>query len=90
VYSKILNDMPKRKNIKETKVDDELSLYDFESKKFYMLNPAASIIWSLCDGLHTVEQIASELKKRFEDAGESVSHDACRIVEKFKKQGLLE
>jgi hypothetical protein len=40
----------------------EILVYDLKPHKVHCLNGAAAEIWRLCDGHHTVEQIAPELK----------------------------
>jgi hypothetical protein len=36
---------------------DEVILYDSEKENVHILNNTAYIIWNLCDGQHTIEDI---------------------------------
>lgn len=43
-------------------IGDELIVYDQENKASHCLNPMAASVWELCDGQHTVEDIANLLE----------------------------
>ncbi len=84
------NDTPKRKSVRFIGMDQELMLHNPITRKFHILNPTASMIWSLCDGSHTLEQISMKLKKKFKESGEDILQDVCKTVEELRKDGFLE
>ncbi len=42
--------------------DDELCIYDWLRMEVHNLNPVASVVWDMCDGQTTPQQIARRLK----------------------------
>ena len=42
-----------------TELDDERLLYDADAGVIHLLNPTASLIWSLCDGRHGVAEMSA-------------------------------
>ncbi len=79
---------PKRQDIRFISVEEEVMLHDSTAKQVYVLNPTAALIWLLCDGKHTVDQIAIIVSKKF---GKSIriSQDVEQTVIKFSECGLL-
>lgn len=72
-------------------MDSETVLFDPESGAVHTLNPTAWLIWQLCDGRHSLEDMAEVVRRDF-SAGEGadVSDDIRRTIERFRKEGLLE
>jgi anaerobic magnesium-protoporphyrin IX monomethyl ester cyclase len=60
----------------------------------YELNSTAGIVWSLCDGKHTISDIVDRLASRCDDPPappkEHVLADVLRCVENMAADGLLE
>lgn len=54
-------------------VDDELLVYDLQTDKAHCLNRSAVLIWKLCDGTNSIDDIV----RRFEET------DGARITEDF-------
>jgi aminopeptidase-like protein len=80
---------PKRKEILSVEMDRELMLHDMETKKVYVLNSTAAMIWSMCDGNHNVEQIAMKVKNKFTQLREDVLQEISQTVEKLRQYGLV-
>ncbi len=53
------------------------------------LNPSAEMIWLLCDGSRTREEIQAELAAHFEGQETQIRHDVRATLESFRTQGLL-
>lgn len=69
----------------------ETVLFDPESGAVHTLNPTARLIWQLCDGQHSLEDMAKALMQDFRVGdGVEVSHDVKETVERFRQEGLLE
>lgn len=79
---------PKRQDIRSISVEEEVMLHDSATKQVYVLNPTAALIWSLCDGKHTVDQIVTIISNKF---GNSIpiSQNVHQTVAKFREYGLL-
>lgn len=43
----------------------EFLIYSAVQKEIHVINPTAQLIWELCDGRHTVDEIAQELHAHF-------------------------
>ena len=65
-------------------------LYDNLSKTSHVLNETAEFIWNLCDGEHTVAEIATEVRAFFDvPADADLEADIERTLGVLKKKGLL-
>jgi len=69
---------------------DELLLYDSERETIHTLNPTARLIWELCDGTHTIEDMEQAIRAHFAVSdGHDVSEDIQEILKTFATKGLL-
>jgi hypothetical protein len=69
----------------------EALLYCVRGKIFHVLNPTARLIWELCDGEHTVENMEQAIRNRFSLTKEyDVTGDILRVLKFFRSKGLLE
>ena len=71
--------MPKarRERLFVQDVDDELVIYDQNTRKTHRLNPTASLVWQTCDGKKSVSDIAAALQAR---VARPVDEDLVRIA----------
>ncbi len=65
---------PVRADLVLERAGGEISIFDPRANHFHVLNPAMSKIWDVCDGQHTVQQIAQECGVPLELA-EMACHD---------------
>jgi PqqD family protein of HPr-rel-A system len=66
-------------------------LYDPRANTFHVLNETAELIWSLCDGRHTLEEIGEEVRRHFDvPQGVDLSADVERTIESLRRKGLLQ
>jgi PqqD family protein of HPr-rel-A system len=72
-----------------TDLDDEMLLYDAADGATHALNFTAALVWELCDGAHTLDDIAAELASGFNLPAEQAHADAAALVEQFFSLGLL-
>jgi hypothetical protein len=81
----------KRAGIREHLAGDELFLYDAQGEELTVLNKTALLIWSLCDGAHSDEEIRTLLAEIYPEAPpETVAADVDSTLQSFRDQGLLE
>ena len=78
-----------RKGLTTVELDGEAVVYDEASSELHHLNPAATIVLSLCDGTLSVEEIASAVSDAFELSLDHVLPDVRAAVERFGQAGLL-
>ena len=69
----------------------ETLLYDPHVDKVHTLNPTASLIWSLCDGEHSPNEIARAIQENF-SVKETVhiEKDVADNLKKLRHLGLLD
>lgn len=69
----------------------EALLYSVRGKIFHVLNPTARLIWELCDGEHTIEDMEQAIRNRFYLTKKyDVTGDILRVLKFFRSKGLLE
>ena len=71
-------------------LDGEMLIYDPTRTRALCLNDTASLIWQLCDGERTVEEIAKVLRDTYPEAGEAVEDDVDTMVRRFAEHGAIE
>lgn len=80
----------RRAGIQAKPLHDELVLYDTGGSAIHVLNPTAAAVWNLCDGAHSLDEIAAALAVAFAVApGEDVRGDVRRILAEFAAKALL-
>ena len=61
-----LNDKPYRnEDCQMEELDDEILLYNPTNNKTLYINKSASIIWQLCDGRQTVQEIVAMIQEAY-------------------------
>ncbi len=81
---------PRSKSFDVYDLGDELLIYDREGELGITLNHSSKQIWQLCDGTHTIEDMATVLCQQLGCAGEVLLEDIYTTVTQFHKLGLLE
>ncbi len=71
-------------------IDGELLLYSPSSTRSVFMNSTASVIWRLCDGEQTVDQIIDLLSEAFPEASESIKQDVTDSINLFIENGAIE
>ena len=55
----------------------------------YWLNETGTLIWKLCDGTHSIKDIANALVEKYDVDGETANKDVLEIVLCLEKLGLI-
>ena len=71
------------------RLDDDVLLYHPELAKTIRLNHTASIIWSLCDGKRTIDQITTLLAASFPDDEGRILNDVEAALQRFATEGAV-
>jgi len=81
-----------REDVVFRSLSKEWVLYDPRTQLLHVLNPTAAIVWSCCDGLRSVEDMASELGETLTEtpAQEQIVNDVQDALRRFSDEGLLE
>jgi hypothetical protein len=79
-----------REDLISQDLGSELMLYNPKNDSAHVLNHTATVIFRLCDGSHSLEDIAREVKGQFEvKEGYDLSREIEDFLENFKEKGLL-
>lgn len=71
-------------------LDAEAVLYHAATGKVHILNKTAERIWELCDGQHSVAEMETDLRARFQIAPDTtVDKDIKATLAQFAADGLL-
>ena len=69
--------------------DDELVLYHGTATQVVYLNETAAIVWRLCDGKRTVENICALLKEAYPNMADQVESDVTTTLAELVHSGAL-
>lgn len=70
-------------------LDSELLLYHPSQTQILYCNQTASLIWQLCDGQHTVQQIIDLLSAAFPAADATIATDVMTTLQQFQQHGAI-
>jgi PqqD family protein of HPr-rel-A system len=70
-------------------LDGETVVWDGTTGDVHYLNPTASIVFELCDGTGSVEELAADIADAFGMPVEQVQADVLAIVTQYREAGLL-
>jgi hypothetical protein len=76
-------------NVSDYGLEDEVLLYSSKSERVFSLNSSAKAIWELCDGSHTIIEIAQELGQRVGCSGDELLDDILNAIGEFREHGVL-
>ncbi len=71
-------------------IDGEVLLYSPSATRSIYLNPSAAVIWRLCTGEFTTEEIIGSLQEQFPDEATSIQEDVLTTLEKFVESSAIE
>lgn len=72
------------------RLDNEILLYHPGLTKAIHLNETAALVWELCDGLRSVEEIGTLLADAFPDQTDQVQSDVAAVVARLSTEGALQ
>ena len=79
----------KRADITESKVEDDLVLFDPRTDAAHVLNPTAALVWWLCDGSRKEAEIVNELESLFETVPAALAADVAKSLSDFASVGII-
>lgn len=81
---------PRSKAVDVYDLGEELLIYSDEHELGITLNASSKQIWQLCDGTHSLDEIAAAIGQQVGCAREVLLEDVCTTVMQFNELGLLE
>lgn len=70
-------------------LDDELVLCDARTGQVYVLSPSAARIWSLCNGTHTIGELARSMVDDYGIDPRRALADVREVIASLEDAGLL-
>jgi hypothetical protein len=71
-------------------IDNELLLFHPAQSQILYCNETASMIWQLCDGQRTPQEITALLATAFPEAADRVADDVETTLKQFSRHGAIE
>jgi hypothetical protein len=71
-------------------IDGELLLFHPGQTKILYCNPTASLVWQLCDGQRTGQEITTLLADAFPEEAEAIAADVEATLRQFLRHGAIE
>jgi uncharacterized protein YaiI (UPF0178 family) len=71
------------------RIGDDIVIIKDDGLSTHILNKTAALIWELCDGKHSSDEIAANLCERYDVSLEEARTDTGEIIEGLTKAGLL-
>ena len=78
-----------RDDLTFVELDGEGVIYDEANGTLHHLNPSAAIVWSLCDGTGTADDIAAAVADAFDLEGSTVLGQVREVLAVFAESGLI-
>lgn len=70
-------------------MEGEHLLYRIGADKAYHLNETASLIWQLCDGTRTVDQVVALLSAEYPESAQNLQGDIVATIAQLQHEGAL-
>jgi hypothetical protein len=71
-------------------IDGEVLLYSPIATRSIYLNPSASLIWRLCTGEFSTEEIIESLQKQFPEQADAIENDVVTTLNQFVESQAIE
>lgn len=76
------------KDYELTELDDEIILFSVKHEKAIYLNPSAQLIWQLCDGKYSVDDIIEGLEQQYPEES-SIEQHVLEAFDKMQGDGVI-
>jgi Coenzyme PQQ synthesis protein D (PqqD) len=80
----------KSADVLELDMGDGLILYNHDGDLVHHLNPSAGIVWQLCDGDVTVDELGRDVAEEYGLDAEIVGRQIATVIAEFDTLGLVE
>ncbi len=71
-------------------IDGEVLLYSPKATRSIYLNPSASLIWHLCTGEFTTQEIIESLQEQFPEQADTIVDDVNTTLDQFLESQAIE
>jgi len=89
--TKLQNNSPRKcAGFLTEKMDGEIVLLHAARNIIIHANETAALVWQMCDGTNTTEQIIEVLAGVYPEEREQIARDVPGIIQKLRAQGALD
>jgi hypothetical protein len=87
-----MSNYPKRRsNLSWRQLGDFTLILDSQiNKEVHHLNDVGALIWELCDGSHSIDEIKDQLCNEYDVTPDIALDDINSLLEEMQQKGLLE
>ncbi len=71
-------------------IDGETLLYHLGQTKTVYLNQSATLIWQLCDGERSIDDIVTALTQQYPEQAQNIATDVSEALTQFIDEGAIE
>jgi hypothetical protein len=71
-------------------IDNELLLFHPAQAQILYCSETASLIWQLCDGQRTLQEITALLVAAYPEAADTIAEDVAATLLQFSQHGAIE
>jgi hypothetical protein len=71
-------------------IDGEVLLYSPKATRSIYLNPSASLIWRLCTGEFSTQEIIASLQEQFPEQADTIAEDVVATLDQFVESQAIE
>lgn len=75
--------------VKLEELDDEYVLFNAKNTKVTYLNASAAMVWTLCDGKTSVDDIITELTTQYPEQQQQINDDVMNVMQELVNNELL-
>lgn len=76
-------------SVASVEIEGEIVLYQTAAETIHVLNPSASVVWKMLDGIEDVEAVSRRLAEEFEIELVLMLEQVSDVIRDFARQGLL-
>ncbi len=85
----IMNRVIQASNVISRRIGDDIVLIKDDGQATHILNKTAAAIWELCDGEHSLDDIATWLCERFDVGYQEARADTEEIIDRLIQVEML-
>ncbi len=78
-----------RDDLLTREVDGEFFLYDPVTDRVLLINHSAAVVFDLCDGTRTEDEISAEVQRLYESQAEQLANEVRATLAEFRTHGFI-
>jgi len=71
-------------------LDKEAVLLNLNDGVYHSLNPLGTTIWTLCDGIRSLQDILTSICSQYDVPEETAKQDLLQLMTRLNEEGLLD